>query len=283
MTEIIIYGILISSLYALLATGFTMIYGVGGVINLTHGTLIIFSGYVMLLLSKVFAVLDVYTSCVIAILLTMLLSILIYKVLIRPFMDSEVTVMIVTLVFALTVEQLIMYFNPRTRIVPNLVDGGVEILGITVVSQRVLGFIVAIVFIAGLWIFVKKTKLGKAIMASSMDRTGCYLVGINAEQIQFIVWGISGLLAGVGGIFLGSFSGVSPIAWRMPLLLSFCIVVLGGMGNIPGAMASAYLIGFTETIIAFQFSPKLRGIPSLIIVSFVLLFRSRGLFAKSSG
>ena len=282
MTEILIYGILISSLYALLATGFTMIYGVGGVINLAHGTLIIFSGYVMLLLSKVFNVFDIYTSCVLAILLTAVLSVLIYKVLVKPFMASEVTVMIVTLVFALTVEQFIMYFNPRTRIVPNLIDGGVQLFGITVVAQRVVGFAVAVLFIVGLWFFVKKTKLGKAILASSMDSTGCYLVGINTERVQLIVWCISGLLAGIGGIFLGSFSGVSPTAWRMPLLLSFCIVVLGGMGNIPGALASAYLIGFTETIIAFQFSPKLRGVPSLIIVIFVLLFRSRGLFEKSA-
>jgi branched-chain amino acid transport system permease protein len=171
------------------------------------------------------------------------------------------------------------------------------------IGNRLLLFAVAAAVIALFWYFVQRTRTGKAILATSMDQEGAALVGIDVRRVYTLTWALSGALAGVAGVFLAAWLPMLPVMWRDPLIISFAIVVLGGLGSLKGSLIAACLIGFAETITAytpairvnlvpcdpFSFQPcyyfdllglSWVGVPSLIILVMILFLRPKGLFGR---
>ncbi len=281
LIEILVFGFLISSLYALAAVGFTMIFGVAGVLNLAHGAFITIGAYLAIWATTT---LDwhILPATLLAIVGGGLFAPLVYYYLIRPVIDRPVTVFLSTLLIGVITEQvLILLFSPNPRTVSALIEGNFAISNVNIPWNRVVASLVALVAIVALWFFVNRTRIGKAITALSMERLGAALVGINELRIQLIVWSISGVLAAIAGVFLTSFLAMSPFGGRVPLVVSFSIVVLGGLGSISGSLWAAYIIGFAETITT-QFIPEARGLPSLVLLLLILIFRPQGLFGRSA-
>lgn len=281
LIEILVFGFLISSLYALAAVGFTMIFGVAGVLNLAHGAFITIGAYIAIW-ATTFLDWHILPATLLAIVGAGVFAPLIYYYLIRPVIDRPVTVFLATLLIGVITEQvLILLFSPNPRTVSALIEGSFQITNVNVPWNRVAASLIALVAIVALWFFVNRTRIGKAITALSMERMGAALVGINELRIQLIVWSISGALAAIAGVFLTSFLAMSPFGGRVPLVVSFSIVVLGGLGSIPGSLWAAYIIGFAETITT-QFIPEARGLPSLMLLLLILIFRPQGLFGRSA-
>jgi branched-chain amino acid transport system permease protein len=185
----------------------------------------------------------------------------------------------ITLLLGLVIEELISIgFTVNGRKL-SLIDGGIPFFNVTLSYNRLISASVAILILFLLWFFINRTRTGKAIIATSMDRLGAALVGIDASKIQLITWAVSGALAGIAGIFLASYIGTSPFAGRFSLVISFTVVILGGLGSIQGSFLAAYLVGYTETITT-HFAEDLRGLPSLVILILVLLFRPQGLLGR---
>lgn len=283
MAQILIFSILISALYALVAIGFTMIFGVAGVLNLAHGAFIMAAAYVAYVANE-YLDLNPILSYILAVLFTSALAVAIYKGLIRYVQRSLVVTMIVTLAFALILEQLVFNFRVTPGTLTPLIAGNTILFGVKVFNNQMLAFAISWVGLGFLWLFVNRSKMGKAIMATSMDRVGASLVGIDPEAIYTITWGISGALAGIAGIFFPSFMMMAPSMWRDPLIIAFAIVILGGLGSIRGSLIAAYMIGFIE--ILTMYTPWLGeswvGLPSLIILVVILVLRPRGLFGRKS-
>jgi branched-chain amino acid transport system permease protein len=147
-------------------------------------------------------------------------------------------------------------------------------------ANRVLGFVLSWVLIGGLFYFVNRTKQGQAILATSMSKKGSALVGINPDRTYTYTWIIAGVLAGVAGLFLGSFQSLNPLMGRSPLLLSFSIVVLGGLGSIRGSVIGAYFISMLDQLTIFYVSDRLAGLSGLVVLVVVLLVRPKGLFGR---
>lgn len=141
-------------------------------------------------------------------------------------------------------------------------------------------FVVSWLLIGGLFAFVNYTKTGKAILATSMSLRGAALVGIESDRINLYTWAIAGLLAGIAGLFLGSYQTANWAMGREPLILSFSIVVLGGLGSIRGSLVAAYVIGFLEVITTSAIDPRLSGLAGLLVLVVVLLVRPEGLFGR---
>ncbi len=279
--DILVLGFLISSLYALAAVGFTMIFGVAGVLNLAHGAFVMVGAYLAIWASS-FMNWNIYAATLIAVAGMAVIAPIVYIVFVRPIIHRPVTVFLATLLLAFIIEQgMILLFSVSPRTLTPLVSGGFSLLGINITWNRLIASVVALVSIAALWLFVTRTRTGKAISALSMERVGAALVGINEYRIQLIVWGLSGALSAVAGVFLTSFLGMSPFGGRVPLVVSFSIVVLGGLGSIPGSLWAAYIIGYAETITT-QFLPEARGLPSLIILLAILALRPQGLFGRGA-
>jgi len=289
MAQILIFSILISALYALVAIGFTMIFGVANVLNLAHGAFIMAAAYAAYVLS-VSLNLNIYLSFILAIFFTALLAIATYKGLVRYIQHSPVITMIVTLAFALILQQLVIYFFGDTpKNLKPLIGGTTALLGVTVENNRILAFIISCIVIGLLWLFVGATKAGKAIMATSQDRIGAALAGIDPEHIYTITWGISGALAAVAGIFLASLLTMVPYMWIDPLIIAFAVVILGGLGSIRGSLIAAYIVGFVETLTvylpriaptAWLGGPRWSGLASLVILIIILILRPQGLFGR---
>lgn len=279
VANILINGLVISSLYALVAIGFTMIFGVGGTINLAHGAVITVGSFAAYYVTN--AGYGVWAGLVAAMVVPALFSVGLYKGLAERRQDDIIAVMILTLLASIIVEQIIrIYEGSQPRAIPSLAPGITEILGNGVQNDLIVTFVLSWVLIGALFAFINYTDTGKAILATSMSPRGASLVGIESGRINLYTWVIAGVLAGLAGFFLGSYQTASWAMGREPLILSFSIVVLGGLGSIRGSLIAAYVIGFLETITISVINPRFTGVAGLVVLVLVLLVRPEGLFGR---
>jgi branched-chain amino acid transport system permease protein len=278
VVNIVINGSVISSLYALVAIGFTMIFGVGGTINLAHGGIITVGAFSAYYVTN--AGFGIWAGVLAAIAVPALFSVLLYKGFAER-RDDIVIVMILTLLASIVVEEAVRIVEgSQPKAIPALVGGTTEMLGSTVQNNLIVVFVVSWLLIGGLFAFVNYTDTGKAILATSMSPRGAALVGIESDRINLYTWVIAGFLAGIAGLFLGSYQTASWAMGREPLILSFSIVVLGGLGSIRGSLIAAYVIGFLEVITTSLIDPRLTGLTGLVVLVLVLLVRPEGLFGR---
>jgi branched-chain amino acid transport system permease protein len=198
--------LLLSALYALVAIGFTLIFGVGGVLNLAHGASITVGAYAALLVGG--AVDSIWVGALAAMFVPGLFSVALYLGMVRYVQEHPIIVMILTLVTALLVEQFVLVMpggGGTERFVAALVPGSVSLLGADVETNRVVAFLLSWVVIAALFGFVNYTRTGKAIIATSMSERGAALVGIDSRRVFAYTWILAGALAGIAGLFLASF------------------------------------------------------------------------------
>ncbi|WP_255196313.1 branched-chain amino acid ABC transporter permease [Halorarius litoreus] len=277
--NVLINVLLLGALYSLVAIGFTLIFGVGGVLNLAHGAIITVGAYSAYYVNGL--VDSVYVAALAAALGGALFSLLMYKGLIRKARHNPVTVLILTLVMGLIVEQVaLIVFGGQALAVSSLVEGSSSVGGYDVRNNRIAVFALSWVLIGALFYFVNRTKTGQAILATSMSEKGAALVGIEADSIYTYTWVLAGILAGLAGVFLASFQTATPFMGRTPLLLSFSIVVIGGLGSIRGSVIGAYLISFLDQITVSYISTRLAGVSALVILVLVLLVKPEGLFGR---
>lgn len=287
MAQILIFSLLISALYALVAVGFTLIFGVARVFNLAHGAFLMVGAYAAYLANGIFGW-NIYLATAFAVLFTAAFAILVYKVLVRYIIAHPVVTLMATLAFSLLLEQLILvlpFFGSSPKSLAPFIPGAMALFGTQVPSDRLVGFAISWVCFLAFWLFMQRAKLGKAILATSQDRIAAALVGIDAERIYTIVFMISGALAALAGIFFVSWTSLVPILWREPMIISFAIVIFGGLGSISGSLIAAYLIGFLETLTTYtpMLGPSWVGMPSLALLLIILMLRPQGLFGIGIG
>ena len=283
--------VVFSALYALTAIGFTLIFGVGGVLNLAHGASITIGAFLTLTwyssvagwLPDTAALLVV---CVAGLLVVAMFNLVLYLVFVRGLErvyetaeQVSLTVMVVTLIAALVVEETTrLQFGTQARSVPDFVGGTVP--GTNVEMNLLVGFVVSWLVIGGLFLFLDRSRLGKALVAASMSRRGAEIVGVDIRRLYLLTWVIAGVLAGIAGVFLGSFQGASPTMGRSPLVISFAIVVLGGLGSVKGSVIAAYAIGLLEIGTTTFIDPSATGLTAFLVIVLVLLVRPSGLYGR---
>lgn len=281
IATLVLQGTMISAVYALIAIGFTMIFGVGGTLNLAHGALIMVGAYV-------FGVLVRSTHPAIAfpvaIVVAALLSWGLYQVLVRWIEENVVITFLATVVVAVASTELILIQFGSSPLGMTLVSGAVNLepYGINARPRTVqfLGFVISWIAIGLLWYYITKTDEGRSILAASMSERGAQLTGVDLHSVRSKTWLIAGALAGAAGIILGSTGGATPEMWLSPLALAFMIVVIGGIGSIKGSVVAAYIIGFLEQFTVTFVGHGFRGILSLVVLVVFLLFMPQGLYGR---
>ena len=278
--EILIYGAVTSAIYALLAVGFTLIFGVARILNLAHGSFYALGAYGTYVLTSL-AGLPLWQAASIAIAFVAVFGIVVEKVLIRPLRHSQLGVLMISLAIALVVEQtLFLVFGSEYRNVPAFVDTKINLGGVDVAGQRLLTLVVATVAIAALYLFIQFTRLGSAILAISQDPEAAKYMGIPSDKIFSLVMAISAALAALAGVMAGPFLSVQPSMHLLPIVKAFAIVVVGGLGSIPGSIAAAFLLGYAETCVAYLISASWTEIVSVLATLLMLVFRPAGIFGK---
>ena len=280
MVQILVYGAVISAIYAMLAVGFTLIFGVARILNLAHGSFYALGAYAVYTLTANLH-LPLLLSAVIAVLLVALFGVAVERVLVRPLRRSTLAVLMITLAVALMVEQvLLLIFGSEARNVPSMVSATLHFGGVDISGQRLLALSAAIAILAALWLFMQHTRLGAAILATSQDAEAAQYMGIPSDRIYSAVMGLSAGIAAAAGVLVAPFQTVIPSMGLLPLIKAFAIVVVGGLGSIPGSIVGALLLGYTETLIAFQVSIEWSQIVSVAAVLLTLILRPAGFFGK---
>mgnify|MGYP003328371343 CR=1 FL=1 len=278
--EILIYGAVTSAIYALLAVGFTLIFGVARILNLAHGSFYALGAYGTYVLTSL-AGLPLWQAATVSIAFVAVFGVVVEKVLIRPLRHSQLGVLMISLAVALVVEQtLFLVFGSEYRNVPSFVDTKINLGGVDVAGQRLLTLVVAAVAIGALYLFIQFTKLGSAILAISQDPEAAKYMGIPSDKIFSLVMAISAALAALAGVMAGPFLSVQPSMHLLPIVKAFAIVVVGGLGSIPGSIAAAFLLGYAETCVAYLISGSWTEIVSVLATLLMLVFRPAGIFGK---
>lgn len=286
--QILIDGFAISSLYALGATGFTLIFGVSGVLNLSHGAIMVAAAVASWALAGLLHA-DPYSSALGGVLIGVVLAMLTYFIAVRPIQRSErvaesekeIFILTATLLWGIIISETVAYFftNNAKTVLP-IVEGVVTVAGVRTPSNEYFTAVICWLAIGALWVLVNRTRHGKAVLAASMNPRGVTLLGIELSRIHLAVWLIYGLLASIAGILLGMFLGVSSYSVGPLTASAFSIVVLGGLGSVTGSLIAAYVVGYLETITAYLISPAYRSIPSLLLLVAVMYLRPQGLFGR---
>ncbi|CAN5916981.1 branched-chain amino acid ABC transporter permease [soil metagenome] len=280
MLEILIVGAVSSAIYAMLAVGFTLIFGVARVLNLAHGSFYALGAYGAYFFTSHLK-LPLIVAALLSVALVAVFGILVERVLIRPMRASQLGVLMITLAVALVVEQaMFLTFGSEYRNVPAFIDTKFNIGGVDVGGARLLALGVGVVLIAVLWSFIQYTKLGSAILAISQDATAANYMGIPSDRIFSVVMGISAALAAAAGVLAGPFLTVQPTMWLLPIVKAFAIVVVGGLGSIPGSILAALMLGYAETIVAYMVSSSWTEIVSVLATLLMLIFRPAGFFGR---
>ena len=286
--QILIDGFAISSLYALGATGFTLIFGVSGVLNLSHGALMVAAVVAAWVAGGDLGV-GSYLGATIGVLVGLIATMLTYFVVVRPLQqtrrireqEKEIFILTATLLWGIMIQELIAYlYTNNAKTVLPIVEGVVMIAGVRTPANEIFTAIVCWLVIGLLWLLVNRTRAGKAVLAASMNPRGVTLLGIELSWIYIAVWAIYGVLVGIAGVLLGMFLGVSSYSVGPLTASAFSIVVLGGLGSVSGSLIAAYLVGYLETITAYLVSPAYRTIPALLLLVFVMYVRPRGLLGR---
>ncbi|HUN48743.1 MAG TPA: branched-chain amino acid ABC transporter permease [Stellaceae bacterium] len=286
--QILIDGFAISALYGLAAVGFTLIFGVSGVLNLSHGGIMVVAALVGWLGAGELG-LGTYLGTLLGVLAGLAAAYVTYLVVVRPIQrsrsipreETEIFVLTGTLLWGIMIQVGMAYLftdNPVTM--RPLITGVVNILGVRTPRNEIMIAALCWIVIGLLWLLVNRTRVGKSLLAASINPRGLTLLGFELSRIYLLVWTIYGVLAGVAGVLLASFLGVSSNNAGQLTASAFSIVVLGGLGSVSGSLIAAYVVGYLETLTAYLIAPTLRPIPVLLLLVLVVYLRPQGLLGR---
>ena len=280
MMQIIVQGLLLSGLYALIAVGFTLIFSVGRILNLAYGAYLMIGGYVYFYFSQQLG-LPVLAGVLLAAVVGCVAGLLKYQLLVRPLKGNHVASEISSMILAVVLPSgIVLLFGDSAKVLLPIVPGVTQVAGASVTYNILAATIASWVILISLYLFIRKTHLGRAMQAVSMDKKGAAISGVNADRVNMITWGISGTLGAVAGVFFASYTQLSPSMWVAPLIIAVAVVIVGGIGSIIGTLIVAHIIGFMEIITVAVIAPELRGVFTMLLIIGVLVIRPQGLFGR---
>ena len=278
--DIIISGLISGSTLALLAIGFSLIFGVARIVNIAHTAFYMVAAYCIYIVTTNLGW-NAVSAMVIAIVLTTLLGMISYKLFINAIREHEGAVLIATIALGMIFQEIMtLIFTGTYLSVPSLIDGYFILLDVKIFYQQFLTFGAALLVLAVLMAFLFKTKLGLAIRSTAQDREVANLMGINEARLAMITMGIAVGLAAFTGAIVVPLTILEPQMWLPPLIMMMAVVVLGGLGSLKGSFIGAYILGFAEAMVVFlaPMGAFLKGSVALSVMVLVLLIRPEGLF-----
>jgi branched-chain amino acid transport system permease protein len=287
----IVNGLSLGSIYALIALGYTMVYGVLRLINFAHGDVYMlgaFAGYFLANLLQ----LDAHPSILLAIVVTMgamaicaVVGVLIERLAYRPVRQHS---RLTSLITAIGVSLLLEYggqvvFGATPRFFPQMIRADTYMIGgVQITNQSLLIILVSVVVMFGLQFIIHRTRIGKAMRATSYNLSVAKLMGINTDAVIAFTFALGSALAAAGGVMVAlAIPRIDPLMGLMTGLKAFVAAVLGGIGNIPGAMIGGYLIGLMETGLGATAYSTYRDAVAFGVLILILLFRPAGLLGTT--
>ena len=290
----LISGITLGSVYAIIALGYTMVYGIAKMLNFAHGDVIMVGGYISLIMMNQLGSPGILTSVlavIVAMIVCTVLGVVIEGLAYKPLRQATSLAVLITAIgvsyFLQNAAQLIWGANPRSynSIIPNLTgtpntlrlfDGSLSIS-----YEAILTIVVCVITMVALTLFTGKTKMGKAMRACSEDKGAAQLMGINVNRTISVTFAIGSALAAIAGVLLcSSYPTLMPTTGSMPGIKAFTAAVFGGIGSIPGAFLGGVLLGIIESMAKAYISTQLANVIVFAVLIVVLLVKPSGLLGK---
>ncbi len=280
--DVLVQGALTSATIALVALGFSLVYGVGGIVNLAHGSFFMIGAYSAYAAGE--AGLPLFPAAVVGVLAAMLAGVLLERLVIAPIRHQEVAVLIATLAVAILVESCVRYFyGGLERQLDGFVGGAVRVFGVNLQQTRLLAGLVALVTIVIVLVVLTRSPAGRMVRAVAQDEEASRLIGVRPERVTLYVLAIGAGLAGLAGVLTAPYGVLTPTMWLLPLTQAFAIVILGGLGSIQGTVLAAVIVGFLDRFVAFNVKDgdiKV-GLVTVAVILATLVLRPQGLLGKA--
>ncbi|ERT98356.1 hypothetical protein P041_01329 [Brucella sp. 04-5288] len=289
----VINGLALGSIYGLIAIGYTMVYGIIGMINFAHGDIFMLGAFMALI---VFLIITTFTGMlpvalmlllmmIVAMLLTGLWSWAIERVAYRPLRGSfRLAPLITAIGMSIALSNFVQVTQgPRNKPVPQLLNGSYELFGsgVTISLKQIVVIVVTAILLTIFWYVVNRTSLGRAQRACEQDRKMAALLGINVDRVISLTFVMGAMLAAVAGTLYLSFYGVISFAdGFIPGVKAFTAAVLGGIGSLPGAVVGRLLIGLIEALWSAYFSIDYKDVAAFSILAIVLIFMPSGILGR---
>ncbi len=283
LKTILLSAMVLGSMYALMSSGLAMVFGTLRVFNFAHGSLVMFGAYVAWWVYHgrgLGAGMTVGIIC--SLIILFLIGILIYRILVKPFLDQKnlpLIVVITTLGASILLDNLAhIIWGARLKRLARMIEGKIGLLGTYISAQELLVVFLAPAIVVLLAIFLKRTRLGYAILGVEQNRDAALLLGVNVTRIYAFTFGLSASLAALAGIIVGSIRFMTPTMGGDPLLRAFIVVILGGVGSLYGTLLAAFIVGLVESASMFYFGIYITPAVLFLMMIMVLIFRPQGLF-----
>ena len=280
--QVLVNGLVLGCLYACIAAGFSLVWGVLNVINIMHGSFIVLGSYLAWISYSAMG-LSPWTTLFIAAPLFFAVGYLIQRGILNRVIAAPVLVTL-TLTFGLDLilnNSMLLAFSADYRKL--LLDpplGTLAFSGLVVPVDRLLAMVLALVLTLALYFILRHSRIGRAIIAVRMDRDAALLMGVNIRTIYAVAFGLGAAMAGCAGVLLALIFPISPLSAGAYLGKAFVVCVLGGLGSVPGAVLGGLFLGITESIGAVVFGPEHSVTLSFALLIVFLIFRPHGLLGK---
>lgn len=280
--QILINGLLLGGLYVIAALGFSLVWGVMNIINLAHGAFIMLGAYITFWLFRLCGI-DPFLSIPVSMLALFVLGYLIQRYVINYVVTAQIFMLLI-LTFGLDIFIMNLAIAAWTAdfrsVTPEYSGSGWQYGLISIAYIRLAIVAVALLLTAALALFLRKTKLGSAIQATSLDREAAQLVGINIGSIYAITFGIGAALAGAAGSLVATTYTISPTMGGPLTLKAFVICILGGLGSVSGVILGGLVLGIAESVGAIVIGPGYQDAVSFLVLVVILIVRPEGLFGR---
>ncbi|WP_449244675.1 branched-chain amino acid ABC transporter permease [Desulfobacca acetoxidans] len=279
----ILNGLTAGSVYALIALGYTMIYGILGLINFAQGEIYMAGAFAAVLLLSVCQV-NFFVACLFGMGVAVLVGVALERFAFRPLRGAHPLVPLISAIGASILLQslALLLFGPEDRSFPTHFEfAALDVAGASISTLQAAIFISALFFMILLMVFVRYTRFGKAIVATALDQDTARLMGINVDRMITLTFVIGSALSGAAGIMMAIYYNATyPRMGLLPGLKAFSAAVLGGVGNIPGAIIGGLILGVAENLGAAYLSSGYKDAIAFAILIVVLLVRPRGLLGS---
>jgi len=277
LIQTLLDGLMVGGLYATVAIGITLVFGIMGILNFAHGQMLMLGAYTAFFV--VSAGLGFWPALLIAMIAMGALGLLLERIVFRFTLTDHMQGLTASLGLIMVIENLAAAaFTPDHRTFEPPLPGSFQLGPLTLSSQRMLVLALVVVLVVACYLFLQKTRIGKAIRAMGQNRTGAALVGIQTSQVTAVVFVLGSAMAGAAGVLYGSLFAITPYMAAAPLMKGFILTVLGGLGSVPGAVLAGFLLGVAESLGSRYLSASFRDGYGFILMIIALLYFPRGLF-----
>jgi branched-chain amino acid transport system permease protein len=276
-------GLVVGSIYTLIALGLTTIFGILGIAHFAHGSVAMFGGYLTYFLVSALGI-GLLPSFILAMAAGALLGIVLERVAYYPVRNAPpINSFIIALGLTLIIEKLnLLAFGIDQVIIPTPFVNVINIGGVTMPELRIYVLVIAAILVIGMTLLIQRTWIGMAVRAVAQNRAAAVLMGINVNSVSMFVFALSSALGVAAGVLVGALFAVAPGVSSGLVIKGFAVLILGGLGSIPGAIVGGMVLGVSEAFAAAFVSSAYKDVISFLLMILVLLVRPEGLMRRSS-